>query len=123
LEDYFDLTAERPALEFNCSTLWRCYVGTWEIRQDRLYLIGIDARRQDGSNLTLDHLFPGYPKRVFAHWYYGTLRVPQGNKLEYVHMGYASMYESDLLIGVEAGVVVKTEVRHNALPEEKAPSQ
>ena len=61
--------------------------------------------------------FPDYPERVFAHWYSGTIRVPQGRQIEYVHMGFGSTYESDLFIDLERGVVVATKIRHNGTVE------
>jgi len=41
LGDYFVFSGIDPELEFTCTALWRGYVGTWEIRDDRLYLIGL----------------------------------------------------------------------------------
>jgi hypothetical protein len=57
--------------------------------------------------------FLTFPERVFAHWYSGTLRIPQGRRLQYVHMGYGSTYERDLLLEIERGVVVASRVQHN----------
>lgn len=65
----------------------------------------------------LETVFPGYPDRVFAHWYSGTLRIPQGNTLKYVHMGYQSTYERDLLIEVERGVIGDVRIRENEMPK------
>ena len=44
--------------------------------------------------------------RVRADWYSGLLRVPDGELLDYVHMGYESLYASERFIAVQAGVVV-----------------
>ena len=59
---------------------------------------------------------------MFAHWYCGTLRIPQGNRLRYVHGGYLSVYERDLMLEVEKGVIRRTWVRDNATgtPDESA---
>jgi hypothetical protein len=65
------------------------------------------------GQVTLDSLFPGFPERVFAHWYSGVLSIPQGAMTQYVHMGYLSTYERDLFIAVENGVVVDTQLRIN----------
>ena len=43
----------------------------------------------------------------------GQLRIPQGKVLHYVHMGYASRHEQDLIIHIENGVVTKSIVRNN----------
>jgi len=114
LSDYFTLAGARPAFDTRiCTALWRGYVGTWEIRDGHLYLIGLSGTLKDGTQANLATVFPDFPERVFAHWYSGQLRVPQGKQLEYVHMGYASTYEEDLLIEIEKGVVVSTEIRRN----------
>jgi len=110
---YFELAGIAPGFQANCTALWRGYVGTWEITDGRLYLTGLDGTLNDGSQATLATFFPDYPERVFAHWYSGTLRVPQGKLLDYVHGGYGSTYEDDLLISVEKGVVTRSAVRHN----------
>jgi hypothetical protein len=113
LSDYFVLRGMRPDFQDISTACWRCYVGEWDITLDRLYLIGIRADYKDGTEVTLGRLFPGYDSRVFAHWYSGVLSIPQGDLVEYVHMGYASVYERDLLLSVEQGVIVDSQVRVN----------
>ncbi len=114
LSDYFVLRGMRPDFQDISTACWRCYVGEWEITLNRLYLIGISADYKDGTEVTLGSLFPGYDSRVFAHWYSGVLSIPQGDLVEYVHMGYASVYERDLLLSVEQGVIVDSQVRVNS---------
>ena len=116
LSDYFELMGISPDFQDRSTACWRRYVGNWEISLDRLYLIGISATYEDGSEVTLGDFFPGFDSRVFAHWFSGVLSIPQGDLVEYVHMGYASVYERDLLISVEQGVVVDTQVRVNSAP-------
>ena len=113
LSTYFARIDSYPEFESNCTALWRGYVGTWEILDGRLYLIGLVATMKDGSPANLATLFPDYPSRVFAHWYSGEIRVPRGKLLKYVHQGYGSTYEEDLLIAIQKGVVVSTNVRRN----------
>jgi hypothetical protein len=89
----------------NCTALWRGYIGQWEIIGERLYLIGIKGKLKNGGEATLEYFFPGFPDRVFAHWYTEKLRIPKGKCIKYVHMGYASKYEQELYISVEQGVI------------------
>ena len=49
------------------TALWRGYIGTWTIEQERLYLVAIDG------SVGMDKLFPGFSDGVFAHWYTGTV--------------------------------------------------
>jgi len=90
LSDYFAMGGTNPRFESNCTALWRGYVGSWEIIDDRLYLICLNGTLEDGTEASLETIFPGFPDRVFAHWYSGTIRLPQGKQLEYVHMGTAA---------------------------------
>ncbi len=92
---------------------WRRHTAQWEIEQDHLYLVAINATYHDGTKVMLEDFFPGYPQRVFAHWYSGELCCPRGELLNYVHAGFASRYEEDLLIQVERGVVKGQQLRKN----------
>jgi hypothetical protein len=83
---------------------------------DRLYLVGINAAAFRDEPVPLERLFPGDGDRVFAHWCSGKLRVTQGWQLKYVHIGYASTCERDLMLEVERGVLRGTWVRRNASP-------
>ena len=122
LSDYFAMGGFNPRFESNCTALWRGYVGSWEIVDDRLYLVGLTGTLEDGAEASLATIFPEFPERVFAHWYSGTIRIPQGKQLEYVHMGYGSTFERDLFLDVERGVVVTTRVRQNGVADfESAP--
>jgi hypothetical protein len=120
LSDYFAMGGNNPRFDSNCTALWRGYFGSWEIVDDRLYLIELSGTLEDGTEASLATVFPEYPDRVFAHWYSGTIRIPQGRQLEYVHMGYDSSFERDLLLDVERGVVVATRVRHNGTAGSKS---
>ena len=113
LDCYFKLSGTNPGFEATCTALWRGYVGTWEILDARLYLVGLAGALRDGSAANLSTVFPGFAERVFAHWYRGTLRIPQGSLLNYVHQGYGSTYESDLLLAVDRGVVTGTSTKAN----------
>lgn len=120
LGTYFELGGFDPGFESLCTALWRGYVGRWEIIEGRLYLIGLGGTLKDGSEATLASVFPDNPDRVFAHWYTDEIRVPQGKQLEYVHMGYGSTYERDLLLNFEKGVLVSSRVQENGIADPDA---
>ena len=117
LSAFFDLGGYQPYFESNNSALWRGYHGEWDIKDKRFYMIGLQGVLLEGADASLETIFPGFPDRVFAHWYSGTIRIPQGKILEYVHMGYGSTYESDLMIDIEKGIVISTKVIHNGVSE------
>jgi hypothetical protein len=120
LSCYFAMGGFGPRFKFDCTALWRGYVGSWEIVDDRLYLTGLSGMLEDGTEASLASVFPEFPDRVFAHWYSGTIRIPRGRALKYVHMGFDSVFERDLLLDVERGVVVSTRVRHNGIALSKS---
>ncbi len=96
LSMYMALGGNTPEFQFNCTALWRGYIGSWEIIDDKLYMVGLTGTTKDGSEANLATVFPGFPDRVFAHWFSGEVRLPQGKLLHYVHGGYESIYERDL---------------------------
>lgn len=81
---------------------WRQYVGTWEIKDNKFYLVNLEGRFKLAAN-----------KPVFADWFTGTLRIPQGEMLRYVHMGYGSIFERELHIKIEKGIVTKSKTIDN----------
>jgi hypothetical protein len=121
LDDYFALGGFSPRFESNCTALWRGYVGRWEILDGRLYLLELNGMLIDGTEASVSSVFPDFPDRVFAHWYSGTIRTPQGKQLRYVHMGYGSTFERDLFLEIEHGIVLRTQVRENGTAESDAP--
>ena len=121
LTDFFEQGGINPGFQSTSTALWRGYVGTWEIVADRLYLVALKGVLESGEEANLESVFPGFPDRVFAHWFSGTLRIPQGKQLEYVHMGYGSKYERDLLLKLQSGVLVGQEVRINGQAADDAP--
>ena len=101
---------------------WRGYVGTWKSIEaegvERLYLVKLSAHKSYEEIVGVSDVFPGFDK-VFAHWFTGQLRCPQGAQLEYRHMGYGSIYEYDLLMDFKQGVLVNKHARHNEVPPKK----
>lgn len=114
LGDYFSLSNTPPPFQMNCTALWRGYLGRWEIKQERLYLTQFNAEFDDDNETTIQDIFPGFSERVFAHWYTGELRIPDGEQMRYEHNGFGSQYERDILIQVKQGVVESVLVRNNA---------
>ena len=103
---------------------WRGYIATWEIIDHRLYLTKIDSwfcnrriRTKSGCRrVTLRDLFglKVIDGKVAATWFSDQLRIPDGRRLEYIHMGYGSIYERDIIFEVKAGRIIKREVIDNA---------
>lgn len=111
--------APRPNFIPQSTANWRGYIGTWEVRDGRLYLIGVaaeicnlpliwDCPKDQRRKVGLVDLFPQQGGAILADWFSGTLRVPIGGQLQYRHMGYESVYEFDLLLTIEKGAVKST---------------
>lgn len=87
------------------SACWRGYYGQWEIKDNKLFLIGLKAYVEEYREVDLHYLFPGQ-NQVFANWFSGGIRIPQGEMLEYVHMGYFSIFERDLVLKFSEGILI-----------------
>lgn len=107
---------EKNKIEFESpsTACWRGYYGSWSIEDNKLYLTELTAyakiesnerRIFNGVEVGLEYLFPNQDK-VFAEWFSGELRIPYGEMIRYVHMGYESIYEKELFIKIESGNVV-----------------
>ena len=102
---------------------WRGYVAHWEVANDKLYLTAVDSWLCDASIKTDNHCRAitladiGGEKtegtKIFVSWFSGELRVPDGKQLLYVHMGYGSVYERDIIFKVDAGNVGKPTILDN----------
>ena len=126
LEASFGKDNPRPGFAAPHTACWRGYIGSWEIREDTLYLVDIKAwiRDRDGkaAPVEFEALFPGKAKPLKADWFTGTLRIPRGKPIRYVHMGYQTMYEEEMLLRVEAGKVTDRQQIDNRNKVQTAPS-
>jgi len=113
LAQFAELGGSLPAFQASMTALWRGYIGTWEITQDRLYLIGVSGTLATGGHACLEDIFPGFPERVFAHWYSGTLLIPIGQRLKSHYERFRPVYEQDLLLEIDRGQLSDKRVRDN----------
>jgi uncharacterized protein (TIGR02996 family) len=112
LEQHFQVIGSRPNFDGQSTACWRSYVATWEFQDDVLFLTDIIASIERKPIMVAD-LFPGSGGRVQADWVTDLFQVPQGECVNYVHMGYASTYERDLWLSVWGGRLVLAEVVEN----------
>ncbi len=103
-----------PVFASQGSALWRGYRGTWELRCGRLWLVSLHRLGREGPDgspwrpVPLSVVFPGQRGPILATWHSGVLRIPQGRMVQYVHMGFGSVYEKTLEFRVVHGVVHST---------------
>lgn len=94
-------TGDTEGIMFS-TACWRQYVGTWELKEGRFYLIGLEGRyKLEGD------------EPLLADWFTGILRIPKGEMVQYVHMGFGSVFEQETHIKIEKGVVTKTRTVDN----------
>ena len=105
-----------PEIQFDYphTACWRGYIGTWELKQTNtaygLYLTELMGYKDGTPSITLKDVFPDNPHGVFAHWFSGEIRCPMGEQLKYVHMGYCSIYEKDLLLEIKQGLLISEKI-------------
>jgi hypothetical protein len=107
-----------PESNVTSTALWRGYVATWAIRDNRLMLRDVKLLQSVANPSPKGHstelrsvmpsMFPGQ-EQVFADWFSGYLVVPTGKMMHYTHMGYASIYSNYVLLKIENGIVTKKE--------------
>jgi hypothetical protein len=122
LEEYFSRHPPRPQIPPPSSACWRGYMGTWLVEEGRLYLVGFDLGCHGGGDLAAMATFGGpgtagshgesvlEKDRVFADWFTGVLVIPQGELVQYIHLGYESVYERELRFQIVGGEVVSKDV-------------
>jgi hypothetical protein len=109
LGEYFRKSGRRSPFESKSSALWRGYVAHWKLEDGVLYLVEISGTADvepEELEADMQDLFPNSRGPVSAVWYTGDLRIPHGEVLEYVHLGYESTYEEEEIIRILNGQVV-----------------
>lgn len=99
---------------------WEGYTAFWEIRNDCLFLQKITVNRGMDSELELSakklkKIFKAYyvKGKIHASWYDGTLRAAQGELVRYFHDGFARNTETEQILTLQQGKVLKSEIYHN----------
>jgi hypothetical protein len=119
LEDYFEKTGNRNLPGFvgcGSTACWRGYVATWELQNDSLFLKNISSCHRDCgldiSKADLKQMFGS--DKVFAYWFDGQIVIPQGKRVQYIHMGYASIYERELHLTFKSGILKRKRMVSNS---------
>jgi len=103
LEVFFN-NNDKPFVAVICSACWREYIGTWEIKDSKLFFM--EAQSNDGDNKYKDRVFPDEKGPVFAKWFSGALVCPCGDRVAMPSIGRGVYcHEEYLVLEVENGVV------------------
>ena len=103
-----------------CTTTacWRGYSAEWTIIDSQLYLTGIFSCCYDEDNIktSLKTLFGEafINGKVKADWVTAKILSPQGKRLYYVHSGYESLYEKEVVFEIVNGQLKGTTTYDNS---------
>ena len=86
---------------FKSTALVRGYIGTWKIKNKKLYLVTLVGFIENNEKVDLKYLFPNKTE-VFADWFSGDIRIPEGDLLQNINIGYASV-----LLEIEYSTLIK----------------
>jgi hypothetical protein len=97
---------------FKSTALVRGYIGTWEIKNNQLYLISLLGFVDNNKKVDLSYLFPNKTE-VFANWFSGNIRIPEGELLNKINLGYASVFEKDRILNIKEGILISETLKDN----------
>lgn len=87
------------------------YKAHWEVRENKIFLIGFNGRRGNRTDLDLGDLFPSEGSGVLAYWMNETIEIPQGDFLDSGCSIYVS--EETILLIINNGLIVDRSLRNN----------
>lgn len=86
---------------------WRGYIAEWTIIENEIYLTNIFSCNYDSIKSDLKVVFGSECENgiVKATWLTGNILIPKGKLINYVHMGYDSFYETELVLTFKNGIL------------------
>ena len=118
---YFLTLNQPPYFTPPSPTCWRGYYGKWTLIDNELYLINFRGYLEGFDEVDLNYLFPLHDQ-VFANWFSGTIKVPQGKVIQWSKTLNNSVYEEYLHLTFKKGILIEyktIETNLNALQEEE----
>ena len=97
---------------FKSTALVRGYIGTWKIKNKKLFLVTLVGFIENNEKVNLKYLFPNKTE-VFADWFSGDIRIPEGDLLQNINIGYASVFARDRVINFNKGLLISETVKDN----------
>ena len=114
LKSYLDARSD-VGFVYKTTALVRGYIGKWEIKNKKLYLISLVGFIENNKQVDLNYLFPNETE-IFANWFSGDIRIPEGKLLKKINLGYASVFEKDRFLFFKEGVLISEMVKKNKKP-------
>ena len=101
---------------FKSTALVRGYIGTLKIKNKKLYLVTLVGFIENNEKVNLKYLFPNKTE-VFADWFSGDIRIPEGDLLQKINIGYASVFARDRLLNFNKGILISETLKDNTKSE------
>jgi hypothetical protein len=101
---------------FKSTALVRGYIGTWKIKNKKLYLVALVGFIENNEKVDFKYLFPNKTE-VFADWFSGDIRIPEGDLLQKINIGYASVFARDRLLNFNKGILISETLKDNTKSE------
>jgi hypothetical protein len=109
---------EKEEVEALFSTAcWRGYIAEWKIVNNKINLNNIYACHDQKVKVDLKKLFQKEfnENLLFADWINGELIVPKGEVIEWVNLGYKSIFEKELVLEFNNGELTETKTYINSI--------
>ena len=110
LKPYLE-TREDVSFILKSTAIVRGYIGNWEIKNHKLFLVSLLGFTKNKKQVDLSYLFPN-KNEVFADWFTGDIRIPQGKMLKKVNLGYESIFEKNRILRFKEGVFINETVEN-----------
>jgi len=100
--------------EYSSTGLWRAYIGTWKIENGQLYLLKVE---DENKEINVNHLLHKYntPNGIKASWFSGEIKCIRGKNIQYVHMGFESVYEYETIYTIKKGKIIASKSYQNKI--------
>jgi hypothetical protein len=117
LQEYFEMHPIPEKLTTMVSSgNWRGYIAYFQFLNGKLVVENIYKEDyKENSKGNHDYFLTSIYKEIFGenknfecNFYSGLLICPSGKMLQYVHMGYSSLFENYTLIEIEKGINIKS---------------
>ncbi len=118
LQQYFEKHGFKYGLRAPHTANWRGYTADWIIADNTLILVGFNGHLAEedpkfGRQIGMEMFGLSSGQRMKATWFTGELRVQDGRMLEYVHAGWGTIYEREIILTIEDGQLVDEAVKDN----------
>jgi len=93
----------------------RHYIAEWKIKNDSLFLTNIYACHYREVKIDMNKMFNigSDDGLLFADWVTDELIVPKGDLIEYVHIGYYRIFETEIVLEISNGLLANERLYSN----------